>query len=105
MSRKTHELQILANAEGPCHGCGSFKDGRVFISTGVEGGQNEKDRYARLKQIKNGRPVGVLKQQKDIMPLILQYGVIRFPLGTENTDRVVFTMYGLKRNGEQVYIE
>lgn len=105
MSRKTHELEILANAEGPCHGCGSFKDGRVFISTGVEGGQNEKDRYARLKQIKNGRPIGVLKQQKDIMPLILQYGVIRFPLGTENTDRVVFTMYGLKRNGEQVYIE
>lgn len=105
MNRKTHELEILADAEGPCHGCGSFKDGRVFISTGVEGGQNEKDRFARLKEIVGGKPVEVLRQQKDIWPLILQYGVIRFPLGTENTDRVVYTMYGLKRNGEQVYVE
>lgn len=105
MSRKTNELEILADSEGPCHGCGSFKDGRVFISTGVEGGQNEKDRFARLKEIKNGKPVEVLEQKKDIWPLILQYGVIRFPLGTENTDRVVYTMYGLKGNGEQVYVE
>ena len=105
MSRKTNELEILADAEGPCHGCGSFKDGRVFISTGVEGGQNEKDRFARLKEIKNGKPVEVLEQKKDIWPLILQYGVIRFPLGTENTSRIVYTMYGLKGNGERVYVE
>ena len=105
MSRNTHELAIIADAEGPCHGCGSFKGGRVFISTGVEGGQNEKDRYARLKVIKDGSAVDLLKQAKDFWPLILQYGVIRFPLGTENTDKVVFTMYGLKGNGEQIYVE
>ena len=105
LNRKTDELEILADAEGPCHGCGSFKDGRVFISTGVEGGQNEKDGFARLKEIKDGKPVEILKQKKDIWPLILQYGVIRFPLGTENTNRVVYTMYGLKGNGEQVYVE
>lgn len=105
MARKTHTLEVLADAEGPCHGCGSFCDGRVFISTGVEGGQNEKDRFARLKQIVDGKLEDILKTQKDIWPLILQYGVIRFPLGTENTDRVVFTMFGLKNNGEQVYVE
>ena len=105
MSRKTHEIEIIANAEGPCHGCGSFLDGRVFISTGVEGGVNEKDRYARLKEIRDGKPIEVLKQKKDVWPLILQYGVIRFPLGTENTNHVVYTMYGLKGNGEQVYAE
>lgn len=105
MNRKTHRLEILADAEGPCHGCGSFKDGRAFISTGVEGGQNEKDRFARLKEIVDGKPVEILRQQKDIWPLILQYGVIRFPLGTENTNRVVYTMYGLRGNGEQVYVE
>ena len=47
----------------------------------------------------------LLKQEKDIWPLILQYGVIRFPLGTENSGKLVFTMYGLKGNGERVYIE
>ena len=104
MNRETHELTVIADAEGPCHGCGSLRDGRVFISTGVEGGENEKDRFARLKEIKNGKAIKVCKQQKDLMPLILQYGVIRFPLGTENTNNLVFTMYGLKGNGEQVYV-
>lgn len=105
MDRKTHTTEILADAEGPCHGCGSFSDGRVFISTGVEGGENEKDRYARLKLIDNGQITDLLKIKKDIYPLILQYGVMRFPNGTENTDRVVFTNMGLKGGGECVYIE
>ena len=105
MDRRTNRISIIANAEGPCHGCGSFKDGRVFISTGVEGGENEKDRYARLKTLENGKVKNLLKYKKDIFPLILQYGVIRFPLGTENTDRVVYTTYGLKGNGECVYVE
>lgn len=105
MDRKTHNLEIIADAEGPCHGCGSFRDGRVFISTGVEGGENEKDRFARLKEINDGDVVDLNQQKKDIFPLILQYGVIRFPLGTENSSRVVYTMYGLKGNGEQVYVQ
>lgn len=105
MDRKTNKISIIADAEGPCHGCGSFKDGRVFISTGVEGGENEKDRYARLKIIKNGKVRDVMKYKKDIFPLILQYGVIRFPLGTENTDRIIYTTYGLVGNGECVYVE
>lgn len=105
MDRKTKQIKVIHDAEGPCHGCGSFKDGRVFISTGVEGGENEKDRNARLKQVRNGEARTLLEKGKDIFPLILQYGVIRFPLGTENTDKVVYTMYGLKGNGEQVYVE
>lgn len=105
MDRGTNKISIIADAEGPCHGCGSFKDGRLFISTGVEGGENEKDRYARLKTIENDKAMGVMKCKKDIFPLILQYGVIRFPLGTENTDRVVYTTYGLAGNGECVYVE
>lgn len=104
MDRQTCKLEILANAEGPCHGCGSFKDGRVYISTGVEGGENELDKFARLKFISD-EVKDELKLKKDIFPLILQYGVMRFPLGTENTDRVVFTTMGLKRNGECVYVE
>ncbi len=105
MDRQTNKLEILADAEGPCHGCASFKNGRVFISTGVEGGQNEKDKYARLKELKNNTPTDILTSKKDIFPLILQYGVMRFPLGTENTSKVVFTKMALEKGGEKVFIE
>lgn len=84
------------------HGCAGYVDGRVFISTGVEGGENEKDRYARLKKIRKTEVSDLLKVKKDMIPLILQYGVMRFPLGTENTDKVVFTMMGLHGGGERV---
>jgi len=105
MDRKTNTLEILSDAEGPCHGCASFKNGRVFISTGVEGGQNEKDNIARLKELKEKIPVDVLTAKKDIFPLILQYGVMRFPLGTENTDKIVFTQMALCGGGEKIFIE
>ncbi len=105
MDRKTREIEIVSDAEGPCHGCASFSDGRVFISTGVEGGENEKDRYARLKEIKKDSIDEILKQKKNILPLIVQYGVMRFPLGTENTDRLVFTTLGLSDGMEKVHFE
>lgn len=105
MNRKTFGLEILADVEGPCHGCGSFADGRVFISTGVEGGENEKDCFARLKSVSDLEIKDVKLMKKDVFPLIVQYGVIRFPLGTENTDKVVFTAMGLKKGGEVVYVE
>lgn len=105
MERKSYELKVLADFEGPCHGCASYKDGRSLFSTGVEGGENEKDRFSRLKEFKNGEIVNLLKLKKDIWPFILQYGVMRFPLGTENCDRVVFTAMALKGYGESIIIE
>ena len=105
MNRKDNKLDVIADVEGPCHGSASFADGRVFISTGVEGGQNEKDRCARLKRVDGDIITDLMKIKKDIWPLIIQYGVMRFPLGTENTDRIVFTMMGLRDGGENVWIE
>ncbi len=105
MNRKTLELEILEDFEGPCHGCASYADGRVFFSTGVEGGENEKDRYARLKVVNGNHTEEILRFKKDVYPLIVQYGVMRFPLGTENCQRVVFTTMGLKGHGECVMIE
>lgn len=102
MDRKTKKLEILANAEGPCHGCAGFMDGRVYVSTGVEGGENELDRSARLKQITKSQVITLFEQKKDIFPFIIQYGVMRFPLGTENTDKIIFTMMGLKHGAEKV---
>ena len=105
MNRQTQKLHILANFEGPCHGCASYVDGRAFFSTGVEGGENEKDRKARLKEYKAGEIVTHWQLKKDIWPLLLQYGVMRFPLGTEGCARVVFTAMALKGHGETIMIE
>ena len=105
MDRKTQKLEILVDLEGPCHGCASYKDGRVFFSTGVEGGENEKDRYARLKEYKDGEIIDHWLLKKDIWPLILQFGVMRFPLGTDACNKVVFTTMGLKGHGETVITE
>lgn len=105
MNRETQKLEIIADFEGPCHGCASYKDGRAFFSTGVEGGENEKDRYARLKEYKAGEIVSHWQLKKDVWPLIIQYGVMRFPLGTDACDKVVFTTMGLQGHGECVMIE
>lgn len=103
--RKTLHLEILDDFEGPCHGCASYADGRAFFSTGVEGGENEKDRFAHLKAFDGERITEVLRIKKDIWPLIVQYGVMRFPLGSENCNRVVFTGMALKGYGETIIIE
>lgn len=105
MDRKTFQIEVVQDFEGPCHGCGSYKDGRAFFSTGIEGGENEKDRFARLKEYKNGKCETVLLLEKDMWPLILQYGVMRFPLGSDQCDRVVFTAMGLKGHGESIMME
>lgn len=105
MDRKTQQLEVIGDFEGPCHGCASYKDGRIFFSTGVEGGENEKDKNARLKFFDGATTYDVYSLKKDIWPLIVQYGVMRFPLGTENCDKVVFTTMGLKGHGEKVMIE
>ncbi len=105
MDRKTHQIEILEDFEGPCHGCASFKNGRAFFSTGVEGGENELDNFARMKEYRNEKTENLFQLKKDIWPLIIQYGVMRFPLGTDECHTVVFTAMGLKGHGETVMIE
>lgn len=105
MDRKTKLMEILEDFEGPCHGCASYADGRAFFSTGVEGGENEKDRYSRLKAFDGEKTKEVYRLKKDLFPLILQYGVMRFPLGTDTCTKVVFTTMGLQGHGECVMIE
>lgn len=105
MDRISHELEVIEDFEGPCHGCASFADGRVFFSTGVEGGENEKDNKARLKAFDGKQSETLMELEKDIWPLIVQYGVIRFPLGTDDCSTVAFTTMGLRSNGERIYVE
>ena len=107
MDRQTETLEILDDMEGPCHGCGSYADGRAFFSTGVEGGENEKDNIARMKMLgADGKLQTVWECKKDCLPLIIQYGVMRFPLGTDNCTRACFTTMGLAcGHGEAIMIE
>ena len=105
LPRNGAAAEVLEDFEGPCHGCASYADGRIFFSTGVEGGPNEVDRYSRLKEYVAGHTREVLRMKKDIYPYILQYGVMRFPLGTDACNRVVFTAMALTGHGECVMIE
>ena len=105
-NKNTKLLEVVKdNVSGPCHGMCVTKDGRVFISTGVEGGENETDKYAKLFEIKDTMVTETKRAKKDVFPYIVQYGVIRFPSGCENSDKVIYTMMGLKHNGETTYIE
>ncbi len=105
MDRKTNTMKHMCTLEGPCHGSSTFGDGRVFFSTGVEGGMNEKDRFARLKEVKDNGVENHYQLKKNLFPFIMQYGVMRFPAGAENSKRVIFTAMGLKKGLETVYIE
>lgn len=104
MDRKTRKVEKIMEVEGPCHGNASLLNETVLVSTGVEGGENEEDHFARLYKKDNNGFELILKKRKDIFPLILQYGVIRFPIGMISTERIVFTTYGLKQCGEAVFI-
>ena len=104
MDRKSRKIEKVLEVEGPCHGNAVLSNGTVYVSTGVEGGENEKDRYARLYMTYSGKTDMILRKKKDIFPLILQYGVMRFPLGIESTDKMIFTTFGLSMSGEAVYI-
>ena len=81
------------------------EDGTVYVSTGVEGGKNEKDRYAHVwKCDKSGNTEEILKLKKDIFPYVVQYGVVRFPMGLEKSNVTIYTAYALTGSGEAVYV-
>lgn len=105
MKLDKHSLKLteIAELEGPCHGNAANENGTVFVSTGVEGGINEQDRFAHLKYLdRNGNLKELFKQKKDILPLPVQFGVIRFPMGNLPGDNIVYTKYALRKAGEQI---
>ena len=104
MNRADNTLEIIAELDGPCHGIASNNKGEVFVCAGVEGGENERDSYARLYRLKDGKISELCKMKKDIFPMILQYGVIHFPHGLEDGDKVVFTSFGLSGGGEKTFL-
>ena len=104
-NKETKSLENIYELTGPCHGMCVTRESRIFISSGVEGGENEKDRFAKLYKVNNSFVEEIKRIKKDVFPFIVQYGVIRFPSGCENSNYLIYTAMGLKHNGENVYIE
>jgi hypothetical protein len=106
MDRITRQIERVQEIQGPGHGNAVLNDGTVYVSTGIEGGENEKDRYAHIwKCEKSGIAREVMKLKKDIFPNIIQYGVFRFPMGLENSDEIFYTAYALVDAPENVFME
>lgn len=104
LDRAKLSLEKVLDLQGPCHGNASMKDGTLVVSTGVEGGQNEKDRRAHLWASRNGVDWSeLISYRKDLLPHIVQYGVIRLPNGLEKSDTLIFTCLGLLGAGEKTF--
>jgi hypothetical protein len=101
LARNTGRLERVLEVQGPCHGNAVLKDGTIVVSTGVEGGQNERDRSAHLWASRDGdRWTELAAFSKDRWPGIVQFGVVRFPQGLESSEQLMFTCLGLARAGE-----
>jgi hypothetical protein len=102
--RQTGVLTCTLDLQGPSHGSATTRDGTVLVSTGVEGSANEVDGRAHLWASRNGVEwTDILSLKKDLFPKILQYGVMRFPQGLENSACVMFTAMGLRGGGERSF--
>jgi hypothetical protein len=96
LGRGQLEPERLLEIQGPCHGNATLADGTLLVSTGVERGINEKDGRAHLWASRDGRRWHeLLSLEKDLWPGLVQFGVIRFPMGLEAGTDVLFTTFGL----------
>jgi hypothetical protein len=101
LDRKAKTLSRLLEIQGPAHGIGTLRNGTIAVSTGVEGGANEKDNSAHLWVRSHGSTWHEAASfKKDSFPFVVQYGVLRFPKGTEKCCDLVFTGMGLVGAGE-----
>jgi hypothetical protein len=100
-NKKTKKIYNIQKVQGPCHGSGILSDGTMIISTGVEGGINEKDNSAHLWVSNNGNNwIEIYSKEKNIWPHIIQYGVMRIPRGSETSYKLHYTSLALNDSGE-----
>ena len=104
LDRKTGAIEKVHEMQGPCHGNATLRDGTLVITTGVERGENETDSFAHVWASRDGNSwEELIRFKKDFWHRTLQFGVIRFPVGIENSDNLLFTCMGLVGNGETSY--
>jgi hypothetical protein len=107
-ARATSRLEKVSEIQGPCHGNATLADGTLLVSTGVEGGRNEQDRKAHVWASRDGRAwCEVRSFRKDPMPMLLHFGVVRFPAsagGFDGSGVFAFTAFGLVGGAETSFL-
>ena len=105
LDRDSLQTTEVLELQGPCHGTASLRDRTIVVSTGIEGGTNEKDKRAHLWASRDGKKWQELASwEKDVWPTLMQFGVIHFPHGLENSERLYFTTRGLRGGGETSFV-
>ena len=100
--KKKGVLKTINCINSPCHGSAVYSNNQIFLSTGIEGGKNETDKYARIYKICENDAKMIFSIKKNCVPYFVQYGVIRFPLNTSQCSKVYFTELGLRHGQEKV---
>ncbi len=99
--RSARQAVSVQEVQGPCHGNLGHADGTVIVSTGVERGANEKDRFAHLWASRDGgRWEEIGRWRKDPWPGVVQFGVVHFAPGGQGKPLFWFTCRGLQGGGE-----
>jgi hypothetical protein len=89
-------LEPVAEVGGPAYYSTTDGQGRLFISTAVEGSNSETDNCARVWMSETGADwIEIARWEKDRYPMIFGYGVMSFPAGIAN-DCLLVTGKGVK---------
>jgi hypothetical protein len=96
-SRHHRSTEAVAEIGGPAYFSGVDSEGRLFLSTGVEGSASERDGFARVWMSADGstwRELG--RWQKDNWPFLFGYGLLSFPRGIMSTEKLYLGATGIK---------
>ena len=102
--RRARRADTIQPLQGPCHGITKLAEGTILLATGVEGGQNEHDRQSHLWRLSDGEFREIAAWKKDFWPAVVQFGVVRFPHGLEESQKPCLVLLGLKGQGEATWI-
>ena len=102
--RRTREAEAIQEIQGPCYGIAKLADGTILLATGVEGGQNERDRQSHLWCGSDRDFREIAAWDKDIWPAVVQIGTVYFPHGLDNSRKPCLVLLGLKGQGETTWM-
>jgi hypothetical protein len=104
-SRHTKTIEPVVEVGGPVYFSAVDSEGRLFVSTVVEGSSSETDSFARVWMSADGtkwREIGQWK--KDKYPFIFGYATLFFPGGMLSASRLYVTADGVQgRPGTWVF--
>ena len=97
--RRTREAEAIQEIQGPCYGIAKLADGTILLATGVEGGQNERDRQSHLWCGSDRDFREIAAWDKDIWPAVVQIGTVYFPHGLDNSRKPCLVLLGSEGPG------